>query len=122
MNLEMTNFQAVAASLPVEGEVCELPNAKLWVQSDTDAEIAPLVQNLGATSIAEVDRLIVELQKAKDYLQSEKERIEREAIRYMTLMQTASTTAKLISDAISQWHPTCSEQNSDTPARFAEDM
>src|SRR5262245_27858792 len=122
MNLEMTNFQAVAASLPVEGEVCELPNGKLWVQSDTDAEIAPLIQNLGATSIAEVDRLIVELQKAKDYLQSEKERIEREAIRYTTLMQTASTTAKIISDAISQWHPACSEHNSDNPGRFAEDM
>ena len=122
MNLEITNFQAVAASLPVEGEVCELPNAKLWVQSDTDAEIAPLIQNLGATSIAEVDRLIVELQKAKDYLQSEKERIEREAIRYTTLMQTASTTAKLISDTISQWHPACNEQNSNTPVRFAEDM
>src|SRR5262245_37668058 len=122
MNLEMTNFQAVAASLPVEGDVCDLADAKLWVQSNTHAEITPLIQKLGATSIAEIERLIVELQKAKDHLHSEQERIEREAIRYTTLMQTASTTAKIISDAISQWHPACSEQNSDTPVRFAEDM
>jgi hypothetical protein len=122
MNLEMTNFQAVAASLPVEGEVCDLPNAKLWMQEKTDAEIAPLIQKLGAPPIAEIERLIVELQKAKDHLQSEKERIEREAIRYTTLMQTASTTAKIISDAVSQWHPSCNEQNSNTPVRFAGDM
>jgi hypothetical protein len=76
MNLEMTNFQAVAASLSVEGEVCDLPNAKLWTQAKTDAEIAPLIQKLGATSIAEIERLIVELQKAKDHLQSENERID----------------------------------------------
>jgi hypothetical protein len=122
MNLEMTNFQAVASSLSVEGEVCDLPNAKLWMQEKADAEIAPLIQNLGATPIAEIERLIVELQKAKDHLQSEKERIEREAIRYTTLMQTASTTAKIISDAVSQWHPAYNEQNSNTHVRFAGDM
>jgi hypothetical protein len=33
MKPEMTEFQAFAASLTIEGEVCELPNAKLWMQS-----------------------------------------------------------------------------------------
>src|SRR5262245_11425566 len=122
MNLEMTNFQAVAANLPVEGEFCDLPNAKLWVNEKADAELTPLIQHLGDTSIAEIERLIVQLQEAKNHLQSEKERIEREAIRYTTLMQTASTTAKIISDAISQWHPACNEQNSNTPGRFEGDL
>ena len=120
MILGMTNFQAVAASLSVEGEVCDLPNAKLWMQAKTDAEMAPLIQKLAATAIAEIERLILELQEAKDHLQSEKERVEREVTSYTTLTQMTSTTAKIISDAVSQWHPACSESN--TSVRFAGDM
>jgi hypothetical protein len=47
-------------------------------------------------------------------LQLEKERIEREVIRYTTLTQMASTTAKIIFDAVSQWHPARNEQKSNT--------
>ena len=119
MKLEITNFQAVAASLSVEGEVCNLPNAKLWMQAKTDTEMAPVIQKIGATSIAEIDRLIVELQEANDHLQSEKERIEREVIRYTTLTQMASTTAKIISDAVSQWHPARNERKSNTSEAVA---
>ena len=99
MKPEMTKFQAFAASLAVEGKVCEL-NAKLWMQA-ADEEMVPLIQKLGATSTAEIERLIAELQEAKDHLQSERERIERETLRYTSLTQMASTTAKIISDAVS---------------------
>jgi hypothetical protein len=112
MKSEIKDFQAFAASLAVEGEVCDLPNARLWMQAD--AEISPLIQRVGAISTAEIDRLIVELQEAKDHLQSERERIERETLRYASLTQMASTTARIISDAISQWHPTRNQQKSDT--------
>jgi hypothetical protein len=113
MKPEMTDFQAFAASLAVEGEVCDLPNAKLWMQA-ADAEMAPLIQKLGAISTAEIERLIEELQGAKEHLQSERERIERETLRYASLMETASTTAKIISDAVSRWHPARNQQKSDT--------
>jgi hypothetical protein len=118
MQPEMTNFQAFAASLAVEGEVCDLPNARLWMQA-ADAEIAPLVQRLGATSTAEIDRLIAELQEAKDHLQSERERIELGTLRYTSLAQIASTTAKVISDAVSQWHPTRNGLKSNTTEAVA---
>ena len=117
MKLEMANFQAVAASLAVEGEVCDLPDAKLWMQSETDGEMTPLIQKIGATSIAEIDRLIAELQEAKDHLQSERERIERETVRYKNLAQMASTTAKIISDAVSQWNPARNQPKSNMPDR-----
>jgi hypothetical protein len=113
MKPEMTDFQAFAASLAVEGEVCDLPNAKRWMQA-ADAEVAPLIQKLGAISTAEIERLIEELQGAKEHLQSERERIERETLRYASLMETASTTAKIISDAVSRWHPARNQQKSDT--------
>jgi hypothetical protein len=70
-----------------------------------DEEMVPLIQKLGATSTAEIERLIAELQEAKEHLQSERERTERETLRYTSLTQMASTTAKIISDAVSQWHP-----------------
>ena len=106
MKLEMTNFRALAANLVVEGEVCDLAHAEVSTQTETDTtEIAPLIQQVAATSIAEIDRLIAELQEAKNYLQSEGERIEREIVRYTNLTQMASFTTEMISDAVSQWLP-----------------
>src|SRR5262249_33142451 len=114
MKFDITNFQTLAANLPVEGEVCDVAHAEVSPQTETDAEIAPLIQQLiqqlAATSIAEIDRLITELQKAKNHLQSEGERVEREMIRYTKLTQMASFTAKIIFDAISQWHPATKQQ------------
>ena len=105
MEFDISNFQALAANLAVEGEVCDLAHAKLSTQPERDTEIAPRIQQVAATSIAEIDRLIAELQEAKNYLQSEGERIEREIVRYTDLTQMASFTAEMISDAISQWLP-----------------
>jgi hypothetical protein len=105
MRLDITSFQSVAAGLPVEGEVCDLPHSMLWRQAGTDPEMAPLIQKLAATSIAEIERLIAALREARDHLQSERERIEQEMVRYMRLTEMASTTAKIISDAVSSGAP-----------------
>ena len=122
MEFDMSNFQALAANLVVEGEVCDLAHAKLSTQPETDTEIAPLILQVAATSIAEIDLLIAELQEAKNYLQSEGERIERETVRYTNLTQMASFTAKIIFDAISQWHPASNQQNaSEVTAASTED-
>jgi hypothetical protein len=65
---------------------------------------------------------MAELQEAKSYLQSEGERIEREMVRYTNLTQMASFTAKIIFDAISQWHPASNQQNaSEVTAASTED-
>jgi hypothetical protein len=122
MKFDITSFQAVAANLAVEGEVCDLAHAKLSTPTETDLEIAPLIDKVGATSIAEVDRLIAELQDARNYLISEGERIERETVRYANLTLMASATTKIISDAISQWHPASNQQNaSEVMAASTED-
>src|SRR5262245_20336281 len=49
--------------------------------TETDADVAPLVRKVGAISIAEIEKLIGELQAKKNYLQSEADRIERETAR-----------------------------------------
>ena len=53
--------------------------------------------------MVEVDRLIGELQQAKAYLQSEGERIEREAVGYVQLSQTALESVKIISETVGEW-------------------
>ena len=103
---DMSNFQAVIASLSVEGERCDLTQPKLLLGIGTEKEIEPFIQKVGATSIAEIDRLIAELRQTKEYLHSERQRVEAEMLRYTNLAQMASTTAKIISDAVSQWYPT----------------
>jgi hypothetical protein len=105
MKLEIANFQAVAASLVAGGDVCDLAHETCSTQTETDPEIAPIIQKLGATSIAEIDWLMAEVREAKNYLQSEGERIEQETVRYVNFTQLASVTAKIVLDAISQWHP-----------------
>ena len=56
----------------IESETRDLvpPEAPSTPKSETDAEIAPLVQQVGATSFAEIEKMIGELQEAKDFLQS----------------------------------------------------
>src|SRR5919198_3023070 len=71
--------------------------------SETDLDIAPLVPQVGATSIAEIEKMISELQAAKDLLQSEGERVQRETEHYTALTQMASASVKIISDTVAGW-------------------
>ena len=119
MNFDITNFQTLAAHLPVEGEVCDLAHAEVSTHTETNTEIAPLIQQVAAASISEIDRLITDLQQVRNHLQSEGERVEREMVRYTKLTQMASFTAKIIFDTISQWHPTIDRQPSASEATVA---
>src|SRR5260370_31350928 len=83
MKFDITSFQAVAANLAVEGEVCDLAHAKLSTPTATDPEIAPLIDKVGAPSLAEIDRLIAELQDARNYLISEVEPLVRAPVPYV---------------------------------------
>jgi hypothetical protein len=120
MMAEMTDFHAFAANLVVEGDVCDLSRAKP-IQAAHE-EMLPLIQELEATPTAEIERLITQLQHAKDHLQSERQRIERETSRYTSLTQVASSTARIISDAVSQWHPQRAKTTEVVPASIEDDI
>ena len=127
MKLEMRTPQAPAA---IEGEIRDLVHADApsMRETETDAEIAPLIEKVGATSIAEIEKLMGELREAKDFLQSEGERIQRETAHYTSLAQTASASVKIIFDTVCEWrkagHPVRNRSRSGafetTPAQ-AED-
>jgi hypothetical protein len=58
----------------------------------TDADVAPLIQKVGAPSIAQIEKLIGELHEARNLLESERERIQRETARYIKFTQMASSS------------------------------
>lgn len=57
----------------------------------------------GASSIADIEKLMAELLVARDYLQVEGERVRRINANYSHLAQTASASAKVIVESIGQW-------------------
>ena len=111
--------EALAA---IESETRHLVHAEArsTPTAETDVDIAPLVHKVGATSIAEIEKLIAELQEARDFLQSEGERVRRETERYTNLTQTASASVKIISDTVAGWreagHPLRNQTRSGTPS------
>jgi hypothetical protein len=58
----------------------------------------------GAASIADIDRLMAELQAASDYLQAEGERVRQINANYAHLAQTVSASARVIAESIGKWH------------------
>lgn len=60
----------------------------------------------GAASIADIDKLMAELQTARDFLQSEADRVRRMNARYAHLAQTASASVKVIAESLGRWRDT----------------
>ena len=70
-----------------------------------DAAISSAEDSLaaGATSIADIENLMEELQVAHDYLQSEGERVRQANARYAHLAHTASASVKIIAESLGKW-------------------
>jgi hypothetical protein len=65
--------------------------------------IGDLVQKVGATSVAEIEKLISDLQAARSYLKAEADRLQQELTRYAHLSDTASASVKIITESLGQW-------------------
>jgi hypothetical protein len=120
-------LQTLAA---IESETRELilAEAPSTRSIETDAEIVPLIEKIGATSIGEIEKLIGEMQEARNFLQNEGERIQRETARYTSLVQTASSSVGIIFDTVRGWreagHPVSNQSKSSAfqiPPAPAED-
>jgi hypothetical protein len=102
MKPEMWTAQAVAGT---EGQslglVQEAP--PLAPKTETTADIAPVIQKIADSSIAEIEKVIAQLHKTRDSLQSEGERVQREAADYMDFTQVASASIRIISDTVREW-------------------
>ena len=106
--------EAMAAASAAEGEIRDfvrrdrdpLAGRRTRLQSgagDADTDIASLIQRVAGSSVAEIDRLIAELQSVRDYLQAESDRVQRETTRFTHLSQTALASVKIITESMGQW-------------------
>ena len=68
-----------------------------------DQSIGELIDKVSATSIAEIEKLVSELQAVRNYLKVEGDRIQQEMARYAHLSDMASASVKIVAESIGQW-------------------
>jgi hypothetical protein len=99
MNTRKLEKSPQTAAGTAADEVCDADQSFAFGIDD----VGSLIQKIGVTSTAEFETLIGELQEARSYLESEGERIQREAVRYAELSQTAASSVKVISETVAEW-------------------
>ncbi|NOJ42326.1 hypothetical protein [Bradyrhizobium australiense] len=78
------------------------------VPLDTNAEatvnnVNSLIQRVAGTSLAEIEKLISELESLRDLLHAEGQRVQREISGYAQLSQAAMKSTRMIADNVTQW-------------------
>ena len=64
--------------------------------------IGALVQRASGSSLAEIDRLMTELQKLRERVESEGERVQREIAEYAYFTQSSIESTKIIAESLAQ--------------------
>jgi hypothetical protein len=92
-------------SMSTEGNIRSLvpTNKSSITKTSDDVVVSNDAIAAGAASIADIERLMAELQAARDYLQAEGERVRRINASYAHLAQTASASARIIVESIGKW-------------------
>jgi hypothetical protein len=117
MNTRRAEKSPQTAAGTAADEVCDADQSFATVVSQEFGidDVGSLIQKIGVASTAEFETLIGELQEARSYLESEGERIQREAVRYAELSQTAASSVKFISETVAEWrkagHPVRNTDN-----------
>ncbi len=74
------------------------PNAEATVNN-----VNSLIQRVAGTSLAEIEKLISELESLRDLLHAEGQRVQREISGYAQLSQAAMKSTRMIADNVTQW-------------------
>ena len=102
------------AETEVENEIREFVSrdvvTSLGRQPESESELVAsdinsVLQRVTAASVQEIDTLITELETARDMLQSEAARVQREIVQYSTLTQAAMQSTKTIAGSLKQLAP-----------------
>jgi len=93
------------APMSIEGHIRTLVPSNRSPSARTDSDIVAGYDAIaaGTASIADIERLMAELQAARDYLQAEGERVRRINANYAHLAQSASASARVIAESIGKW-------------------
>jgi hypothetical protein len=82
-----------------------IPSVEPLDQSHETAvnSVNSLIQRVAGTSLAEIEKLISELEGLRDLLHAEGQRVQREISGYAQLSQAAMKSTRMIADNVSQW-------------------
>jgi hypothetical protein len=84
---------------PIAAETAPLdPSAEATVNN-----VNSLIQRVAGTSLAEIEKLISELESLRDLLHAEGQRVQREISGYAQLSQAAMKSTRMIADNVTQW-------------------
>jgi len=75
----------------------------LDTSESTVNSVNSLIQRVAGTSLAEIEKLISELESLRDLLHAEGQRVQREISGYAQLSQAAMKSTRMISDNVTQW-------------------
>ena len=73
---------------------------------EVTVNVNSLIQRVAGASIAEIEKLISELESLRDLLHSEGQRVQREISGYAQLSQAAMKSTRMIADNVTQWKRT----------------
>ena len=77
-----------------------------------------LLRRVAGASMEEIDQVILELQRVRDMLHGENERLSCEIVRYASLSQHLMTAMKIIGENLKQWKGNAPESREQLMAEF----
>jgi Rad3-related DNA helicase len=78
-------------------------NATTNVESNVPSDISGLLEHMSGASLAEMDKAIQDLQKARNFLRNERERLRLEIAEHMRLTTAAMGSARAVSENITRF-------------------
>ena len=94
------------------GAVNETSNIEVAIPSD----VSTLLERTSGSSLAEMDKAIQELQKARNFLRNERERLRLEIVEHLRLTQAAMNSAKAVSTSVASFGTVAGDLSKDRAA------
>ena len=104
---EMREMIEEGTSTSLIKELDALNRNRVTATANTEAalpsDVNVLLERMSAASLAEMDKAIQELQKARNFLRNERERLRLEIVEHMRLTKAALGSAKAVSENITRF-------------------
>jgi hypothetical protein len=78
-------------------------NATTNIEGAVPSDVNMLLERMSGPSLAEMDKAIQELQKARNFLRNEKERLRLEIVEHLRLTKAAIGSARAVSENITKF-------------------
>jgi len=116
------DFAPRARPRPAEPRLAEPhPAESQPAEPDISGHVGTLVTRVAASSMQEIDELIVRLQQRREQLINENARVQREIIAYAALSQTTMQSTRMISESLARFNkaPDLARASDDAKVRDA---